>query len=436
MVKIAVLVKQVPSADSRLTLNLQTHTLERSLTDPVLNPSDLHAVEAALRIAEETSVQTVAVSMGPEGLEQSTKRALAMGIDESINISDNSLQGADVWMTATVLAKAIQTIEADLVFTGSQTTDGNGGVVPAYVAGLLGWNFVEAEDELTLDSVLNSNKPSVVVIGNKLNSPRLPNFKGIAAAKNKPVTNLDLAQLGLAGIAPKVQIVEQSTIGRQQKSEKTQGTSPELAQLVLKQIETWSESENTNEPQNVLEVAANVEVFEADSKSQAAVCAAEKQAALITDVVSASEGKFVKEIFDGQIKVTLQVTGPAVITKAPNPQIKGLAVGVGGGVAAIEDLREVANRMNAEVVGTAAAIDKGFIEVGELVGESGRTISPRIYLSFGVSGAHYHMVGLTKSKYVIAVNKDPEAEIFQKADLSIVADANEILSELVKALGK
>jgi electron transfer flavoprotein beta subunit len=435
-VKIAVLVKQVPSADSRLTLNSDNLRLERSLTDPVLNPADLHAVEAALRIADGTQVQTLTISMGPQGLEQSTKRALAMGIDESLNISDGALAGADVWLTANVLAAAIKHVNADFVFAGDASSDGQGGVVPAFVSQLLGWKFAEIENEQELDQVLNLKQPAVISVHKNFNSPRLPNFKGIAAAKTKPVTNLQLTDLNISEFAPKAKVVSQTSIADVKPGERAQGTADEMAQVILSHIVNWSESENDFPTQSVFSVSDDVEIFEADAKIAAAIRAAEKQVALITDVVSAADGFFTKEIFDGQIQVSIQSEGPMVITKAQNPQVKGIAVGVGGGVSEIENLRLVAKLVGADVVGTAAAIDKGFIDVDGLVGESGRSISPHIYLSFGVSGAHHHMVGIAKTSYLIAVNKDPEAEIFNKSDLAIIADADEVLSALVKALGK
>jgi electron transfer flavoprotein beta subunit len=436
MVKIAVLVKQVPSADSRLTLNTDNLRLERSLTDPVLNPADLHAVEAALQVTDGTQFQTLTISMGPHGLEQSTKRALAMGIDESLIISDDALVGADVWLTANVLAKAIKHVDADFVFAGDASSDGQGGVVPAFVSKLLGWKFAEINNEQELDQVLNLKQPAIISVHKNFNSPRLPNFKGIAAAKTKPVTYLKLADLNISDFAPKAKVISQKSIAEVKLGERAQGTAEEMAQIVLSRIANWAQSEIASAPKSVLSVSDDVEIFEADAKISAAIRAAEKQVALITDVVSAADGFFTKEIFDGQIQVSIQSEGPMVITKAQNPQVNGISVGVGGGVSAIEDLRLVAKFIGADVVGTAAAIDKGFISAAELVGESGRSISPHIYLTFGVSGAHHHMVGLAKTSYVIAVNKDPEAEIFSKSDLAVIADADEVLSALVKVLGK
>ena len=434
--KIAVLVKQVPSADSRLTLNVENLRLERTLTDPVLNPSDLHAVEAALQISDASGIQTVSISMGPVGVEQSTKRALAMGIDESVHVIDENLHGADIWVTANVLAKAILHCSADLVFAGTKSSDGQSEVVPAYVARLLDWNYVVVSSESELDLVLNLKKQSVVVVSEDFNTPRLPNFKGIAAAKNKPVSTLNLADLDLADIAPKTKIISQTTILKEKNPEKKSGTPKELAVLLLEQISKWSNVEDTQIQKVEINPASEVKVFTADQKAEAASFAAENKLALITDVCAAENDQFTKEIFDGSVKVVIECKGPSVITIADVPSSKGISVCVGGGVTSIDDLRIVAKSMEAEVVGTSAAFDKGHIDVESLVGASGRTISPNIYVGFGVSGAHYHFAGVRKPNYIAAVNKDPEAEIFAFADLAIVGDADEVLAALLQELGK
>lgn len=433
MVKIAVLVKQVPSADSRLTLNQETFLLERSLTDPVLNPADLHAVEAALRISDGTDSQTYLISMGPAGVEQSTKRALAMGIDEAFHVTDSALSGADIWVTANVLASAIKKTGAELVITGSNSSDAQNAVVPAFVAGLLGWDFAHVENELELDQVLNLKQPAVIVANSKLNSPRLPNFKGIAAAKTKPVTVFSLTDLEMQSIAPKVKVVSQQLKDNTQTQDKKTGTAQDLAKLISNQITKWSEIDSTSEIG--ISETEDVKVFEHLQKDLAAKHAASIGAGLITDVSQVSEAGFTKEIFQGATEVQVQAQLPVVITKAPAPQSNGVAVCVGGGVSAIAQAKTFANSLNAEFVGTAAAVDKGFVQVEDLIGESGRAISPHIYIGFGVSGAYHHMVGVRRPNFLIAINKDPEAEIFSKADLAIVGDADEILLELAKGIG-
>ncbi|MEY2673236.1 MAG: hypothetical protein RLZZ508_1113, partial [Actinomycetota bacterium] len=337
MVKIAVLVKQVPSADSRLTLNSENFNLERSLTDPVLNPADLHAVEAALRICDGTENQTILISMGPSGVEQSTKRALAMGIDEALHITDENLSGADIWVTANVLSKAVASVNADLVFAGSFSSDGENAVVPAFVAGLLKWEYVKVENEFELDQVLNLKKPTIVSVSSNLNSPRLPNFKGIAASKNKPVTVVSLNDLNLDGIAPKVKVVSQTLKANSKTSERKTGNAQELAKLILDQVSQWRTASEVSETQ--IAQSDGVKVFAFEEKDKAAKEAALAGCAIVTDVLSSGETGFVKEAFQGALEVLVEAQKPVVVTKAQAPQSNGVVVSVGGGISDIDSAR-------------------------------------------------------------------------------------------------
>lgn len=433
--KIAVLVKQVPSAESQLSLNSDSNLLERSLTDPVLNPADLVAVEAAIRFCEGNEAQNLCISMGPVGLEQSTKRALAMGLDESVHITDPKLHGADIWVTATTLAKAILKTGANFVFAGTNTSDGLSGAVPAYIAGLLGWNYVFAKSDLDIDSVLNRKEPTVLVIDSAVNTPRLPNFKGIAAAKTKPITNWALADLEISDLKPKVKIVEQQSIVRQKNPEKLLGDANSIAKQILSKIEEWKDSENSEYIEAKFD-HSEFAVYEANDLESAAKFAAENEFALVVNATNAFDGKITKRIFDNKLEVTLEAEDKCVVTKATKLANSGLAIGFGGGVRADENLAKIPTLLSANIVGTAAALEKGIISAEQLVGESGSSIQPNIYLSFGVSGAHHHMVGIKGAKRLISVNLDPEAEIFKESDLAVVADANEILAALVQELGK
>lgn len=432
---IAVLVKQVPSAESRLSLNPVSNTLERTLTDLVLNPADLVAVEAALRVCEGSETQTLCISMGPSGLEQSTKRALAMGIDQSVHITDSGLEGADIWATSTVLAKAILKTGANFVFAGKHTTDGQSGAVAAYVAGLLGWNFVFAKSDLDIDMVLNRKEPAILVIDSQLNTPRLPNFKGIAAARNKPVVTWSLADIGIENIKPKLKIVSQIDVSTEKNLEKLLGNAELIAAQILEKIKAWSEDFNTESNDSQYD-SSQYSIFEASDVEQAAKFAAENNFALVTAATSAKDGKITKRIFDDKIEVVIEVDGKCVVTKAEPHSSHGIAIGIGGGVSDAAKIEKIATALSAQVVGTAAALDKGLITSDNLVGESGKKIHQSIYLSFGVSGAYHHMIGLKGVKHLISVNLDPEAEIFQESDFAVVADADEIAAAIVQELGK
>ena len=97
-------------------------------------------------------------------------------------------------------------------------------------------------------------------------------------------------------------------------------------------------------------------------------------------------------------------------------------------------LEKLANKLGGAVAGTRAAVDEGWIEFSRQIGQTGKTIRPKVYIGCGVSGAIHHIIGIKNSKKIIAVNKDPRAPIFKIADVGIVGDLNEIIPRLISSL--
>ncbi|MGJ5830545.1 electron transfer flavoprotein subunit beta/FixA family protein [Streptomyces ossamyceticus] len=207
---IVVLVKQVPdtSAERTLTEGEYGHfTLDREALDPVLDEINERAVEEALRLKETIGAQVTVVTMGPEPAADALRKALAMGADAGIHVCDEALRGSDVPTTARVLAAAVRAVEdVDLVLAGNAATDGRAGAVPAAVADLLGLPQLTQVRELEIsdgqvraervtedgEATLQASLPSLVSVTEKINEPRYPSFKGIMAAKKKPIRTLDL----------------------------------------------------------------------------------------------------------------------------------------------------------------------------------------------------------------------------------------------------
>jgi len=212
---IVVLVKQVPDTYSERKLR-DDGVLDRDATDAVLDEINERAVEAALQLKEANdgagdSVVTV-LTMGPDRATDAIRKALSMGADKAVHLSDEALAGSDAVSTAKVLAKAIGTVEGvDLVLAGNEASDGRGAAVPAMVADVLGWPALTHVRELTVEggavtgrretddgvTVLTAELPVVVSVSEKINEPRYPSFKGIMAAKKKPVATLSLADVGV-----------------------------------------------------------------------------------------------------------------------------------------------------------------------------------------------------------------------------------------------
>ena len=208
--KIAVCVKEVPDAGANPTIDPESG-LNRS-GDKELNAYDLNAVEEALKIKEAAGDgEVVLISMGPEKALDSMRKALAMGADRAVLISDEAAQGSDLVATSTVLSSAIAKEEADLVLFGQQASDSGGAVLWAAVAERLKMPVVSQVSELEVSGgALNARRqtengydrieaplPAVLAVADSLNEPRYPSLKGIMAAKKKPQETVSLGDLGV-----------------------------------------------------------------------------------------------------------------------------------------------------------------------------------------------------------------------------------------------
>lgn len=213
---IAVCVKQIPDPTTKGELLADTHRLRRADVDAVLDPGDEYAVEAALRLAEEHGGHVTVVSMGPERAQDAIRKALSMGAQRGILVSDPSLEGADALTTATVLAAAVRRVsDLNLVLTATESTDGYSGVVPQAVAALLGWPALTFAKGLSSDGthltverqtedgieVTRAALPAVASVTAGATEPRYPSLKGIMGAKSKAIERLTLRDLDLGAPA-------------------------------------------------------------------------------------------------------------------------------------------------------------------------------------------------------------------------------------------
>jgi electron transfer flavoprotein beta subunit len=209
--KIAVCVKEVPEAGSIRRIDPQTTRLDRS-GEAVLNAFDVNAVEEALRLKEAAGEgEVVVVSLGPTGALDSLRKALAMGADRALLVSDDAAAGSDLVATSRVLAKALEREAPDLVLFGQQSSDSDGAVLWAAVAERLRLPTVSQAAELTVADGIATVKrqtefgydrisaplPAVVAVSDAINEPRYPSLKGIMGAKSKPQETLTIGDLGL-----------------------------------------------------------------------------------------------------------------------------------------------------------------------------------------------------------------------------------------------
>jgi electron transfer flavoprotein beta subunit len=209
-VKIAVCVKQVPEGTSR-RIDPGSKRLDRS-GEGALNPFDANAVEEALRLKDAGGEgEVVLVSLGPEKAADALRKALAMGADRAVLVSDDGAAGSDLVATSAALAKALERESPDLVLFGQQSADSDGAVLAAAVAERLRRPMLSQAAELTRSDgklrgkrqtefgydVIEVPLPAVIAVSDAINEPRYPSLKGIMGAKKKQQDVLSLADLGL-----------------------------------------------------------------------------------------------------------------------------------------------------------------------------------------------------------------------------------------------
>src|SRR4051812_19220297 len=216
--KIAVCVKQVPEGARRL--DPESKRLDRS-GEGALNPFDANAVEEALRLKDAGGEgEVVLVSMGPAKAQDALRKALAMGADRAVLVSDDGAAGADLVGTSAVLAKALERESADLILFGQQANDSDGAVLWAAVADRLRLPVVSQAAELThADGKLTVKRqtefgydvmeppvPAVIAVSDAINEPRYPSLKGIMGAKSKPQETVSLADIGSEAVESRTEV--------------------------------------------------------------------------------------------------------------------------------------------------------------------------------------------------------------------------------------
>jgi electron transfer flavoprotein beta subunit len=215
---IVVCVKYVPDATGDRHFE-DDKTVDRVGVDGLLSELDEYAVEQALQIKEKAAagdggadVEVTALCIGPEQASDAVRKALQMGADKGVHVLDDAIAGSDAIATSLVLAEAVKKLgQVDLVVCGMASTDGAMSVVPAMLAERLGLPQVTLASEVTVENgtvrirrdgdtsteIIESSLPAIVSVTDQINEPRYPSFKGIMAAKKKPVETYSLADLGV-----------------------------------------------------------------------------------------------------------------------------------------------------------------------------------------------------------------------------------------------
>jgi electron transfer flavoprotein beta subunit len=229
--------KETPSttAEKRFGPDMR---LERRKEDAIINPFDEYTIEEGLRQQEKLGGEVTVLCMGPATAADTIRKALAMGADRGLLVTDDTLTGSDSVATARVLAAALQKIGFDLALFGSAAADAYGGIVPSMVAELLGMPLLSFASKLDVEGgsakiqrqaeigyhVVEAPLPALVSVVKAINEPRYPSMKGIMQSKKKPIDTLTLGDLGLAstqvgGAAAKEKAMAAEKIAAQRKGE-------------------------------------------------------------------------------------------------------------------------------------------------------------------------------------------------------------------------
>jgi len=207
--RIVVCIKQVPDS-AEVRINPETNTLIRDGVPTIINPYDMHALEAGLQIREQTGGKVTVLTMGPPQAETALREAIAMGADEAVLLTDRAFAGSDTWATAYTLSKAIEQIGADVILCGKQAIDGDTAQVGPEMAEFLDMPHISyirkivevAADKLVVQrlmddgyDVVESSLPVLLTVVKELNVPRLPSLKGKMAAKKAEIRKMSAADL-------------------------------------------------------------------------------------------------------------------------------------------------------------------------------------------------------------------------------------------------
>jgi electron transfer flavoprotein beta subunit len=208
--KVIVPVKRVPDTAGEKTIDPNDRTVDRESGESVLCPVNEFSIEEAVRLKEKHGAEVRVLLVGPASAQPIVRKALSYGLDSAVQITDDAIAGSDALGTAKVIAKALEGEEWDLVLFGNQSTDARTCLVPAAVAELLGVPSLTYARYLEVDGdqivvhreheegwdVVSASLPAVVSTVEAINEPRYPSFKGIMAAKSKPLDVKSLADVG------------------------------------------------------------------------------------------------------------------------------------------------------------------------------------------------------------------------------------------------
>ncbi len=443
-----------------------------------LNPFDGAALEAALELG---FGDITAVSMAPQSVMSQIEALTRLGI-KAILISDAAYAGSDTQATSYVLSEVIKRENPDLIFCGRQSIDGDTAQVPPMLAERLGYRLVnkvvdfdKAGNLITRTGEKESFKGRDIITFERIRTLRFPSMfskPGTVRLITNSDLNLDKDKVGLSGSPTRVIKSYESTLGRRQckfidKEDFLKVISDSLAMDRLENYESSGEklpeifyfgnlrelAESISDraveiaykgravqeiKDELVRLGAGAVIFEGtdELKLLSAKLAVMTGAGLCADCISfrVENGKIVMTRPAGGGNVTADIISTsdmafATVKKAFDGT-GDVIFSVGKGAASfIDKIKNIASKYSAEICCSRIVADSGKLSYSSQVGLTGKVVSPKVYVAFGISGAVQHTVGMCGAQTVIAINKDKNAQIFDYADYGIIADINDFKGE-------
>lgn len=441
-----------------------------------LNPFDGAALECAL---ESGASEITVVAMAPVSALNALQALTRLRV-KAVLVSDKLYAGADTIATSLVLQKAIERLNPDYVYCGRQSVDGDTAQVPAMLAKRLGYSFVgritQTDGELvtTRDGKTLCPKEKTVLAFERIRTLRFPSiFSKPAEVEiwDNSLLQIDETKCGQTGSPTRVIKAYESTVGRREcrfierealfaqinaallsetarKNEATQNKTAEVfyagdirsrAEAIAERAIPFQTEGKDAETvaEELVEKGAKIVLWEDDPerKTLASEVAVLLGAGLCADCISFREegGKFVMTRPAQGGNITADIVADSEISMAtvrtPRKGKSDLVFCVGkGAMDDIEKIRALAETFGAELCASRFVVDSGKLPYETQVGLTGKTVSPKVYVAFGVSGAVQHTCAIEGAGTVIAVNTDKNARIFDYADFGVIADVQSVIN--------
>ncbi len=445
--------------------------------DGEISPFDECAYELALSVE---NAEVSLLTMGEIKVKDKLLSLTRLGAKTAYLLNDNAFVGSDTLATAYALSLAVKKIKPDLVFCGRQSLIGDTAQTGVMLAQKLNFNLItnvmsiESLDKNSIvcqtrdEGKISAKTPTLITV-ERINSLRLPSIRsksGEVKVFSANDVNAQISKCGLSGSPTKVLDTKENTSGKrkckfitfeqlesvinsslekEQKEFENKITNQKLNKALCitnapkKYAENLFENIVIHEKNDVNSVISKIKAEKPDavlfgsdsvSKRVSALVAAKMDLGLCADCtalqVVSNTLYMIRPALSGSVIAKIKSeTKPALATVRTTKSSSNIVVSAGfGAKTSIEKVKKFAKKISADLGASRKCVDNGILPYEMQVGLTGKTISPKVYIAIGISGAVHHIVGMSKSATVIAINPDKNAPIFEYADYGIISEFN------------